>query len=212
MLKLKCFTFNPFQENTYLIWDASGIAAIIDPGNSTNSENTELLQFIKDNRLNVQKLLLTHAHIDHVMGNKFIHDKFGLLPEVHKEDVYFIQTMAATASMYGLSCEASPSAETYLEDGQLIQLGDLNFQCIHTPGHSPGSISFYFQQQKIVISGDVLFNGSIGRTDLPMGNYDTLISSIKNKLLPLGDDIKVYSGHGPSTSIGFEKLNNPFLT
>lgn len=211
MLKLKSFEFGPFQENTYLIWDSNNIAAIIDPGNSNHSEDQMIKKFISENGLKLQRLLLTHAHIDHVLGNKFIFDEYDLLPEVHKDDLYFIEVMVRTGEMYGIPCEQSPKPEKFLEDNQIIELGELRFKCIFTPGHSPGSISFYFEKEKVLIAGDVLFYGSIGRTDLPRGDHATLIRSIKNKLLPLGDDIKVYSGHGPSTSTGFEKLNNPFL-
>lgn len=211
MLKLKSFAVNPFQQNTYLIWDSNNIAAIIDPGNSTNQENQMIKKYISENNLKLQRLLLTHAHIDHILGNRFIFDEYGLLPEVHKEDLYFIEVMGKTADMYGVPYEQSPMPEKFLEDKQVIQLGELKFNCIFTPGHSPGSITFYFEKEKVMIAGDVLFNGSIGRTDLPKGDHSTLISSIKHKLLPLGDDIKVYSGHGPSTVTGHEKLNNPFL-
>lgn len=211
MLKLKSFTVNPFQQNTYLIWDSNNIAAIIDPGNSSNLENLMIKKFITENELKLNRLLLTHAHIDHIMGNKFIFDEYGLLPEVHEEDLFFIDAMKQTASMYGVNCEESPKPEKYLEANQIIELGELSINCIHTPGHSPGSITFYFDKEKVMISGDVLFNGSIGRTDLPKGDFDTLIDSIKNKLFPLGDDTKVYSGHGPVTTIGKEKISNPFL-
>jgi glyoxylase-like metal-dependent hydrolase (beta-lactamase superfamily II) len=211
MLKLKSFTVNPFQQNTYLIWDKNNIAAIIDPGNSSNLENQMIKKFISENNLKLERLLLTHAHIDHIMGNRFIFDEYGLLPEVHKEDVYFIDVMGKTAEMYGVPYDQSPQPEKFLEDKQVIELGELRFNCIFTPGHSPGSITFHFEKEKVMIAGDVLFHGSIGRTDLPRGDHGTLINSIKNKLLPLGDDIKVYSGHGPSTITGFEKLNNPFL-
>jgi len=212
MLKLKSFTVNPFHQNTYIIWDSNNIAAIIDPGNSSDLENVMVKKFISENNLKLTRLLLTHAHIDHIMGNKFIFDEYGLLPEVHPADVFFIDALMQTASMYGVNCEESPKAEKFLADNQTIELGELSIKCIHTPGHSPGSITFYFEKEKIVISGDVLFNGSIGRTDLPKGDFDTLISSIKTKLFPLGDDVKVYSGHGPATTIGAEKMSNPFLT
>ncbi len=211
MLKLKSFEVNPFQQNTYLIWDSNNIAAIIDPGNSNNLENQVIKKFISENNLKLERLLLTHAHIDHILGNSFIFDEYGLLPEVHKDDLYFIDVMGKTAELYGVPYEQSPKPEKFLEDKQVIELGELKFKCIFTPGHSPGSITFYFEKEKVMIAGDVLFHGSIGRTDLPRGDHPTLIRSIKNKLLPLGDDIKVYSGHGPSTVTGYEKLNNPFL-
>jgi glyoxylase-like metal-dependent hydrolase (beta-lactamase superfamily II) len=212
MLKLKSFTVNPFQQNTYIVWNSSSNeAAIIDPGNSNNTENQAIKTFINSNNLLLKHLWLTHAHIDHVMGNKFIYDEYGLLPIMNENDLFFIEKMTATASMYGVNCEQSPEPIKFINDTDILNLGDINIKCIFTPGHSPGSISFYFEKERVLISGDVLFYGSIGRTDLPMGDFDTLISSIKNKLFPLGDDVKVYSGHGPSTSIGFEKANNPFL-
>jgi glyoxylase-like metal-dependent hydrolase (beta-lactamase superfamily II) len=211
MLKLKSFAFNPFQENTYLIWDSNKIAAIIDPGNSNNDENQMIRDFISENGLKLERLLLTHAHIDHILGCRFIFDEYKLLPEVHKDDLYFIDVMGKTADMYGVPYDQCPKPEKFLEDKQVIELGELKFKCIFTPGHSPGSISFYFEKEKVLIAGDVLFYRSIGRTDLPRGDHSALIYSIETKLLTLGDDIKVYSGHGPSTSIGFEKMNNPFL-
>jgi glyoxylase-like metal-dependent hydrolase (beta-lactamase superfamily II) len=211
MLYLKSFCFNPFQQNTYLVYDDGGTAYIIDPGNFTSSENTQLTNFISEKKLDLTRLLLTHAHIDHILGNKFIFDTYGLLPEVHKDDLYFIDNMTKSGAMYGVNCEQSPSPVTYINAGDIIKLGDYTFECIFTPGHSPGSISFYNKQNKLLISGDVLFYGSIGRTDLPMGNHQTLIDSIKQKLFVLDDDTKVYSGHGQPTTIGFERMNNPFL-
>jgi hydroxyacylglutathione hydrolase len=212
MLHLKSFTFNPFQENTYLLYDDSKTTFIIDPGNSDTQENTMLQTFITQNGLKPARLLLTHAHIDHVMGNRFIFDTYGLLPEVNAADLFFIDRMVESGKLYGVPCEQSPKPEKYINEGDVIKLGEYVFQCLHTPGHSPGSISFFNEQNKILICGDVLFNGSIGRSDLPMGDHDTLISSIKIKLFPLGDQVKVYSGHGPPTTIGREKKTNPFLT
>ncbi len=211
MLKLKSFTVGPFQENTYLIWDNNLIAAIIDPGMSNNSENQLIKNFITENGLQLKRLLLTHAHIDHIMGNKFIFDEYGLLPEVHEADVYFIDNLKHAAEMYELNCEESPKPKKLLQDEEILELGELKFECIHTPGHSPGSITFFFEKERVMIVGDVLFNGSIGRTDLPLSNPDAIIPSIMEKLLPKGDDIKVYSGHGPSTTIGKERTSNMFL-
>jgi len=211
MLYLKSFCFNPFQENTYLVYDDENNAFIIDPGNSTASENATLKAFIDDKKLKLKRLLLTHAHIDHILGNKFIFDTYGLSPEVHKDDLYFIENMSRSAAMYGLSCEQSPMPHQYLSEGEVITLGKYSFACLHTPGHSPGSISFYNKENSLLISGDVLFYGSIGRSDLPLGNGETLIASIKEKLLVLDDATKVYSGHGPATTIGAEREHNPFL-
>lgn len=211
MLYLKSFCFNPFQENTYLIYDENGEAFIIDPGNSTESENQQIQSFVAEKKLKLKRLLLTHAHLDHVFGNRFVFDRYGLLPEVHEKDLFFIDRMMQTAMTYGVNCDPSPAPEQLIKEGDVIQLGAYTFECIHTPGHSPGSISFYNASNKLLLSGDVLFYGSIGRTDLPMGDHETLLNSIRQKLFILPDDVKVYSGHGPSTSIGFEKQNNPFL-
>jgi len=212
MLHLKSFCFNPFQQNTYVVYDDKGEAFIIDPGNFTSSENEELKNFIEEKKLNLSRLLLTHAHIDHVLGNKFIFDTYGLLPEMHKNELFFIDRMLETGNMYGVNCEQSPTPEKFINEGDKIKLGEYVFDCIFTPGHSPGRISFYNAQNKILISGDVLFLGSIGRTDLPMGNHETLLRSVREKLFVLPADVKVYSGHGPSTTIGFEKTNNPFFS
>lgn len=212
MLYLKSFTFNPFQQNTYLLYDNEGTAFIIDPGNYTSSENAILKNFIDEKKLKLSRLLLTHAHIDHILGNKFILDNYGLLPEMHKEELFFIERLPETAVMYGVPCDPSPFPEKYISPGDKISLGQYEFETIFTPGHSPGSISFYNKENKLLISGDVLFYNSIGRSDLPKGDHETLLRSIREKLFVLPDDVKVYSGHGPATTIGYEKQTNPFLT
>lgn len=212
MITIHYFTFGPFQENTYVLWDETKECVIIDPGNNSATENKQLSDFISQNQLKPVRLILTHAHIDHINGNKYVLDTYGLLPEVHQDDVFFLERHLATANMYGFMVDPSPMAKVYIKEGDVIQFGKSSLNTVHTPGHSPGSITFYNQDEGFMISGDVLFYGSIGRTDLPLGNYDDLISSIKTKLIPLGDNMKVYSGHGQPTNIGFEKMNNPFLT
>ena len=211
MLYLKTFTFNAFQENTYLVYDDKGEAIIFDPGNSNNTENSLVKNFIEEKKLCLSRLILTHAHLDHVLGNRFISDNYGLLPEVNENDLFLIEGMMQTANLYGVPAEESPMPEKFLHEGDKIKLGEYTFDCLHTPGHSPGSICFYNAQNKFAIVGDVLFYGSIGRTDLPRGNHEDLLNSIREKLFVLPDDVKIYSGHGPSTSIGFEKNNNPFF-
>lgn len=211
MINVHYFAFGPFQENTYVLWDETNECIILDPGNSTASENKKLSDFISQKNLNVKRLILTHAHVDHINGNKYVFDTYGLLPEVHQDDVYFIEKHTATATMYGLSVEQSPMPKAFIKEGDVIKFGNSSLQTLHTPGHSPGSISYYNKEDKLIIGGDVLFYGSIGRSDLPMGNHNTLIKSIVEKLIPLGDDMKVYSGHGMPTTIGFERMNNPFL-
>lgn len=211
MLYLKTFTFNPFQQNTYLFYTEEGAALLIDAGNSTAGEHEELKRFIGEKQLKPERFLLTHAHIDHILGARFILDTYGLLPEMHESEVYFIERMTQTAGMYGINCEQAPMPEKFLKEGDTIRLGSYELECLFTPGHSPGSLSFYNPGNKILFGGDVLFSGSIGRTDLPLGDYDTLIRSIQEKLLVLDDQVKVYSGHGPATTIGREKNSNPFL-
>jgi glyoxylase-like metal-dependent hydrolase (beta-lactamase superfamily II) len=211
MINVHYFAFGPFQENTYVLWDDSKECIILDPGNSNSSENKKLSAFITENQLIPKRLILTHAHVDHINGNKYVFDTYGLLPEVHKDDVYFIEKHLATANMYGIPAEQSPMPKAFINEGDIISFGNSSLNTLHTPGHSPGSISYYNIEDKFIIGGDVLFYGSIGRSDLPMGNHDTLIKSITEKLIPLGDDMKVYSGHGMPTTIGFERMNNPFL-
>lgn len=211
MLHLKSFTFNPFQENTYIVYDENNTAFIIDPGNSNHSENEELKNFISEKNLNPIRLLLTHAHVDHIMGARFVLDTYGLLPEVHEADLFFIDRMKQSAAMYGVNCEQAPTPVKFIKAGDKISLGNYEFDCLFTPGHSPGSITFYNKANKLLIAGDVLFKGSIGRSDLPMGDHDTLLQSIREQLLVMDDDTKVYSGHGPMTLIGIERQTNPFL-
>jgi glyoxylase-like metal-dependent hydrolase (beta-lactamase superfamily II) len=212
MCELQIFTFNAFQENTYLLFDETKECVIIDPGCADSYEQQELSDFISKNKLKPVKLLLTHCHIDHVLGNKFIHDTYRLLPEINELDLTVLQSLMQVAHLYGVNAEPSPDPIKYWNEGDEIKFGNTLLDVIFTPGHSPGSICFIEKNTKTVIGGDVLFYGSIGRTDLPGGDYQTLISSIKTKLFTLADDYTVYSGHGPKTTIGFERKHNPFLT
>lgn len=211
MISIKSFTFGPFQENTYVLYDETQSCIVIDPGCFDDNERSILANFIEENGLKPEKLINTHCHIDHMVGNGFVAEKFKIPLFFNKNDQMVFDAYFATAGLYGLNVQASPNPEGYIEEGEKLTFGNSSLDIVFTPGHSPGSISFYSTEQKFVIAGDVLFYGSIGRTDLPGGHYQTLIDSIKNKLLPLGDDFKVYSGHGPETNIGFERMNNPFL-
>lgn len=211
MITVHSFTFGPFQENTYVLYDDTLECIIIDPGCYDQKERTELAAFIDEKKLKPVKLINTHCHLDHVFGNGYIAGKYNLKLEINKLDKQVLDAFLMTASLYNLNADPSPQPSVYLEEGDKIKFGKSELEILFTPGHSPGSITFYSREQKFMIAGDVLFYGSIGRTDLPGGNYQTLIDSIKKKLFPLGDDFKVYNGHGPSTTIGFERLNNPFL-
>lgn len=211
MITIESFTFGPFQENTYVLFDETSECIIIDPGCYDEAERQKLAKFIEDKKLKPVKLINTHCHLDHVFGNRYVADKYNLKLEINEHDKKVLDSFLMSASLYGLNAEPSPQPSVYLNEGDIIKFGNSELEIVFTPGHSPGSITFYNRPQKFMIAGDVLFYGSIGRTDLPGGNYQTLINSIKNKLFPLGDDYTVYNGHGSSTTIGFEKKNNPFL-
>ena len=204
------FTFNPFQENTYVVHDGTD-AVVIDPGCWNREEQQELEDFLKDNALVPSRLVLTHAHIDHIMGCTWIHDRYGLLPELHKLDLPILKAGERTASMYGIPYDPAPMPERFIAEGEKITVGKGELQVLFVPGHAPGHIAFHSAEDGFVIAGDVLFKNSVGRVDLPGGDMDTLLSSIREQLFPLGDAVKVYSGHGPETTIGVEKKSNPFL-
>lgn len=212
MIQIHSFTFNPIQENMYLLFDESKDCVIIDPGCYDDTERTILSEFIAQNGLKPVKLLNTHCHLDHIFGNGYVAKKYNLKLEFNKNDMRVFDAFQLTCDLYGMSCDPSPQPSVFLEEGDVIEFGNSKLEILFTPGHSPGSITFYNREEKFMIAGDVLFNGSIGRTDLPGGDHETLINNIKTKLFPLGDDFKVYSGHGPVTTIGFEKKHNPFLT
>lgn len=212
MLQIEKFTFNPFQENTYVVYASSGECVIIDPGCYYTEEEQELAGFIERNKLTPIRLLLTHAHIDHVLGCVYVKNKYGLSPEVHQEEEFNMQQVSLTGQLYGLpNAQNPPKPEKYLSENDTIQIGGQQLDILFTPGHSPGHLVFVSHEGRWVINGDVLFQGSIGRTDLPGGDFNTLISSIKNTMFVLPDDYLVYCGHGPETSIGSEKMHNPFV-
>jgi glyoxylase-like metal-dependent hydrolase (beta-lactamase superfamily II) len=211
MIQIQSFTFSPIQENTYVLYDDSGECVIIDPGCYDEREREKLSSFIDDKKLKPVRLLNTHCHLDHIFGNGYVSSKYNLKPEFNENDLRVFEAFAATCDLYGMNCDPSPPAGNYLNEGDIVTFGNSSLEIFFTPGHSPGSITFYNRAEKFMIAGDVLFYGSIGRTDLPGGNFDTLIESITKKLFSLGDDFKVYSGHGPVTNIGFERKNNPFL-
>lgn len=211
MLTVKTFTFNPVQENTYLLYNDQGECCIIDPGCYFDEEKNRLRQAIENGGLKPVLLLNTHCHLDHVFGNQFVVDTWGLQPHIHEKERPVLDRAAEAGLRWQLPFVNYTGPVHLLEAGDQVKLGDDDMTVLFTPGHSPGSISFYNAAQHFVIGGDVLFQGSIGRTDLPGGDYDTLIDSIKTQLLPLPDDTIVYSGHGPATTIGRERRNNPFL-
>ncbi len=212
MISLQKFTFNPYQENTYVLFDESRGCVIIDPGMYDGREQNELTSFINEHDLKPVLLLNTHCHIDHVLGNKFVFDNWGLKPQFHQGELYILQAVPGYAPQMGMRYELSPEPETFLPESGTVQFGNSQLELIFAPGHSPAHLCFYAREENFLVGGDVLFYRSIGRTDLPGGNHQQLIDSIKQKLFVLPNDCEVFPGHGPATTIGFEKLNNPFLS
>jgi len=212
VLKIKSFVFSPIQENTYLLYNEFNQCAIIDPGCYFDAEKEELTQFIKDNSFTVIHLLNTHCHLDHVFGNKYVAETYSLTPQIHKNEEQVLAFAPTSGLMYNLPFDNYTGQLLFLKEGDVVTIGKDELVVIEAPGHSPGHICFYNKAQGFLIGGDVLFNRSIGRTDLPGGNYDELIKNIKEKLLVLPNKTIVYSGHGEITTIGEEKVENPYLT
>lgn len=211
-ISVQPFTFNGFQENTYVVYTSEGDAVIIDPGCYEKEEEQILSQFIEENNLTVRALLNTHAHIDHVLGNAFVMKKYEVDLYLHKEDSQTLAAVANYAHVYGFEhYNPSPEATILLNGGETLNFGGLMFDVYFTPGHAPGHVVFYNAENKFVINGDVLFSGSFGRVDLPGGNIDILKKSIIDTMFKLPEDTTVYCGHGPSTTIGKEKATNYIL-
>ena len=211
MSRIRSFVNNPYQENTYILYDDTKQCAIIDPGMYTAAEQNAVVKFIRDNQLKPVLLLNTHCHIDHVLGNKFVFDQYGLKPRFHPGEMPVLAAVPAYAPQMGMQYEPSPLPDQYLSETGTVSFGETELQLIFAPGHSPAHLCFYDETANILVGGDVLFKGSIGRWDFPGGNFDLLISNIKEKLFTLPDDCTVYPGHGSETTIGQEKKTNPFF-
>lgn len=211
MIQIKQFTFNPFSENTYILYDETRECIIVDAGCYERHEEEELESFISSQKLKPVMLVNTHCHIDHVLGNNFVCMKYNLTPVLHKIEVQLLEAAPVYGAEWGIAMHPSPLPNKFLDEGDTVRFGNSELKIFFTPGHSPGSICLHNEEQKIIISGDVLFRESIGRTDLPGGDYATLIKSIKEKLFTLDDATTVFSGHGAQTTIGFEKKYNPFV-
>jgi glyoxylase-like metal-dependent hydrolase (beta-lactamase superfamily II) len=211
MFQIKVFTFNPVQENTYLLYNEHNECIIIDPGCYYDHEKDELQSFINTNKLQPKILLNTHCHLDHVFGNKFIAEEYNLKLKAHALEQPVLEMAPASGLMFNLPFDSYMGEIIFLEEGDVVSLRDDELKVIHAPGHSPGSVCFYCEKQKFIIGGDVLFKNSIGRTDLPYGSHEDLIRNIKEKLFKLPEDVIVYSGHGPTTTIGDEMESNPYL-
>lgn len=209
-MKIHSFVFNPFGENTYVVYDENREAVIIDPGCYESSEKKELDDFITENQLHVALLLNTHCHIDHILGNDHVKSKYNVPFLIHKKEDSILRAAKAYAPNYGFNRYREVLPDKFIDETDEITWGNSRLQILYLPGHAPGHLGFYNPTEKFIISGDVLFDGSIGRTDLPGGDMDTLIQSIQQNLFALPDDVIVYPGHGPETTIGKEKVSNPF--
>jgi hydroxyacylglutathione hydrolase len=211
MLSVKSFIFSPVQENTYVLYNEEKQCCIIDPGCYFDNEKKELKDFIEKAGLTPVLLLNTHCHLDHVFGNKFVHDTWGLSLHLHPKEKPLLDFAPASGDMWQLPFDNYNGLLIYKDEKDTLKIGDDELSILFMPGHSPGSIGFYCAAQHFIIGGDVLFNGSIGRTDLPGGDFKILVNSIQTQLFTLPDETKVYSGHGPVTTVGFEKMNNPYV-
>ena len=211
MLNVQPFTFSPVQENTYILYNEERLCCIIDPGCYFASEEMELRDFIELHQLTPKYLLNTHCHLDHIFGNRFIQKTYGLILHLHCLEKPVLDFGPASGQMWQLPFDNYDGELNYFEEGDIIKLGNDELEILFTPGHSPGHVCFYNRAGKFLIGGDVLFNGSVGRTDLPGGDFATLEQSIKTKLYTLHEDVIVYPGHGDSTTIGDEMKTNPFV-
>jgi glyoxylase-like metal-dependent hydrolase (beta-lactamase superfamily II) len=211
-MQIKKFTFNAFMENTFVVWDEkSREAAVVDPGMSDEVEELEIKSFIDEKTLDIKYLINTHCHIDHVLGCRYVKENYNPVYYIPEKDLPLYDNADKQAEMFGIEMSKLPKIDKYLTEGEKLLLGNEAFSNLYTPGHSPGEFCLYFDESKFCITGDVLFRESIGRTDLYGGDYNILIDSIKTKLLTLDDDIVIYPGHGDESTIGYEKLHNPFL-
>lgn len=210
MIQVQAFTFNPFSENTYVVYDETLSGVIIDPGCYEPDEKMTLTRFIDTENIKVKYLLNTHCHIDHVLGNDFVKERYKVPLLIHAKEAPVLKAVKAYAPTYGFAQYHEAEPDEYLEEGKPISFGNVEFQILFLPGHAPGHVGFYHKESKSLFGGDVLFDGSIGRTDLPGGDINTLISSIQKKVFALPDDVIVYPGHGDPTSVGKEKVSNPF--
>jgi hydroxyacylglutathione hydrolase len=212
MVEVKVFTFNLFSENTIVLWDdETKSSAVIDPGTSTSDEQKTLSDFISVKNLVVKYLINTHCHIDHILGCKYVKEKYNPVYFAPEKDIPLLNHAQQQAQMFDIILEEPPKPDLLIDETTDISIGSSKLKFLFTPGHTPGEYCIYLEKEKICITGDVLFNESIGRTDLWGGNHSTLIDSIQKKLLSLPDDVVIYPGHGEASTICFEKQNNPFL-
>ena len=211
-MKIARLIFNPIQENTYIIWDDTLEAAVIDAGNMNERENEVLAKFIADNGLKPKYALNTHGHFDHLLGVDFLREKYGAQLAMSSKDEFLLKGASVSAELFGVKADSLPEAiDVDLEGKESIKFGNTELKIIPTPGHTPGHVAFFEPESKVLFTGDTLFRESIGRTDLPGGDYSWIMRSIIENILPLGDDVKIYPGHGETSDIGHESMYNPFV-
>ncbi len=210
-MKIACLTFNPIQENTYVVWDATGECVIIDAGNCNERENAALDEFIASHELRPVLAVNTHGHFDHTLGVEHLRTRYGIPFALSGKDRFLLETASVSGTIYGVKIGAMPSIDRDLDAEREIRFGETTLRVIPTPGHTPGHVSLYEPESKVLFTGDTLFRESIGRTDLPGGDYSWIMRSILEQLVPLGDEVRVYPGHGPETTLGHEVLYNPFI-
>lgn len=211
MLNIHIFTFNPFSENTYVLYNENKNGILLDPGNWNEKETEALENFITEKEIKIKNILLTHAHIDHVLGLQWAFNTYKVAVKMHQEEKEMLDRNPMSDRNYGFDFKPFVGEIEFLNEGEKYNIDKDFFEISHIPGHSPGSLAFYNAAQKMVISGDALFQGSIGRTDLYRGNHEQLLESIRTKLFSLPEETDVFSGHGNATQIGFEKNHNPFF-
>ncbi|MBO4654222.1 MAG: MBL fold metallo-hydrolase [Bacteroidales bacterium] len=210
-MTVKTFHFNPFQVNTYVLHDETKEAVIVDPGNYFDAENEKLLEYIETEELAVQYVVNTHPHIDHVAGNKWCVEHFHCPVYIHEQAMKIYHQTHIYCTVMGMEMEPCPEPDKFLQEGDTLTFGKQSLKVFYTPGHADGSICLYDESHKMVFVGDVLFAGSVGRTDLPTGSAPVLMQSIREKLMTLPDETTVFCGHEISTTIGYERLHNPFI-
>lgn len=210
-MEIKSLVFNPFYENTYVLWDETHEGVIVDPGCYEHYEKKELIAFIETNNIDIKTIVNTHCHIDHVLGNYEMKNHFQCPVWIPEHEAEVFREVEVRASTWGIQGYTPADVDRYLKEGESISFGNTSLKSILVPGHSPGHLVFYYEREKKLIGGDVLFRESIGRTDLPGGNHQDLITNIQTKVYTLPDETEVFPGHGPSTTIGHEKANNPFV-
>jgi hydroxyacylglutathione hydrolase len=211
MIKIATFTFNPFGENTYVVYDETGEAIVVDPGNYDAEESEALVAFIQDNKLKPVLIANTHAHVDHVLGVTHVKRQFGIPFALHIDEEPVLRSVKVYAPNYGFTAYEEPEVDHWIEVGEPLRFGNSSLKVLFVPGHAPGHLAFYDEVSQSLLAGDVLFRESIGRTDLPGGSHPVLMRSIIEEVFTLPEDVKVYPGHGPATTVGHERKYNPFF-